>query len=185
MVVFHVLRELQRVFEDLLVDLERIFCVFSEGDEACHEFIEDYAEGPEIHGERIPLTCECLRRHVVRSTDHGEGLLSSVQFLAGAQIYEFQVSVSTDHHVFWLEITIDEGLLMEGFDDVQELSSIKHGLLGIQQSNDSDGIEKLHSIDKLSQEVDIVLILIRADELHDKGRCDGIQGTFFISQMLL
>lgn len=174
------LGKFQRVFEDLLVNLERIFCVFSEGYEASHEFIEDNAEGPKIHGEGVTFSRECLRCHVVRSTNHGECLLSSVQFFAGPQIYEFQVSISTDHDVFWLEIAIDERLLMEGFDDVQQLSPIKHGLFSIQQSNDSDGIEKLHSVDELGQEVDIVLVLVGADELHHKGRCDRIQGTFFI-----
>lgn len=160
MVVLHVLGELQRIFEDLLVDLERIFCVFSEGDEASHEFIENYAERPEVHGEGVALSCESLRRHVVRSTDHGESLLSSVQFLTGPQINEFQVSISADHDVFWLEIAIDERLFMEGFNDVQQLSPIKHGLFCIEQSNDSDGIEELHSVDELSQEVDIVLVLV-------------------------
>ena len=141
MVVLHVFGEFQWIFEDFLVDLERIFCVFSEGYETGHEFIEHYAEGPEIHGEGVALSCESFRRHVVRSADHGESLLSSVQFLAGPQIYQFEVSISTYHDIFRLKIAIDERFFMESFDDVQQLSPIKHGLFSIQQSNDSDGIK--------------------------------------------
>ena len=179
------LGEFQRVLEDFLVDLEWILGVFSEGDEASHELVEDYTEGPEIHGERVALSCECLRRHVIGSADHREGLLCAVQLLAGAQVYELQVPVSADHDVFWLEVTVDERFVMESFDDVKQLSAIKHGLLGIQQSNDSDGIEEFHAVDELSQEVDVVLILVGADELHHEGRGDRIQCTFFIGQVLL
>lgn len=50
-VVLHMLGELQRILEDLLIDLKRVFCIFSEGDESCHELVEDYTEGPEVNRE--------------------------------------------------------------------------------------------------------------------------------------
>ena len=38
---------------------------------------------------------------------------------------------------------------MKFFDDVQKLSCIEDGLLGIEKSNHSDGVKKFDSIDKL------------------------------------
>jgi hypothetical protein len=39
--VFHVFGELQRVFDDFLINLQRVLCVFSEGHKTSHELIDD------------------------------------------------------------------------------------------------------------------------------------------------
>ena len=59
---------------------------------------------------------------------------------------------------------------MHAFEDVQELSSIKYSLLDCEQAYKSNRVEQLNAIDKFSQEVDIVLVLVGSDELHDEGR---------------
>lgn len=94
------LRELQRVLQNLLVDLEGVFCVFSERDEPCHKFVENYSQRPQVNGVGITLTCEGFRRHVVGGANHREGFFSPVQFFASSQIDEFKIPVGTNHDVF-------------------------------------------------------------------------------------
>lgn len=49
---------------------------------------------------------------------------------------------------------------MHAFEDVQKLSSIKDSLLNCEQAYKSNRVKQLNAIDKFSQEVDIVLVLI-------------------------
>ena len=61
---------------------------------------------------------------------------------------------------------------MESLNDMKKLRSIEHSLIGRQQTYNPNGIEELHSIDELSQEVDVVFIFERPNEFHDKWRGD-------------
>lgn len=53
---------------------------------------------------------------------------------------------------------------------VKQLSSIKDCLFRIKKTDQSNGIEKLHTVDELSKEIDVVLVFIGSDEFHNKGR---------------
>ena len=53
---------------------------------------------------------------------------------------------------------------------MKQLSSIKDCLFRIKKTDQSNGIEKLHAVDELSEEIDVVLVFIGSDEFHNKGR---------------
>jgi hypothetical protein len=61
---------------------------------------------------------------------------------------------------------------MESLNDMKKLRSIEHGLIRRQQTYNPNGIEELHSIDELSQEVDVVFIFEGPNEFHDEWRGD-------------
>ena len=57
---------------------------------------------------------------------------------------------------------------MHALQDMKQLGSIEDCLLGIQQADESNGIEQLHSVYEFSKEVDVVLVLVGSDEFHNK-----------------
>lgn len=74
---------------------------------------------------------------------------------------------------------------MKSLNDVEQLGTIKHSLVGVEETDDPDGVEQFHPIDELGKEVDIVLVFEGADVLHDEGRGDGSQSLLFVHEMLL
>lgn len=85
--VFHMLGEFQRIFQDLLIYLKRILSVFSKRHKSCHKFIQNDTQRPKIDGEGISFACQSLRSHVIWGSNHGKSFLSSIQFFASTQIY--------------------------------------------------------------------------------------------------
>ena len=59
---------------------------------------------------------------------------------------------------------------MHTFQYMKQLSSIEDCLFRIKKTDQSNGIEKLHAVDELSEEIDVVLVFIGSDEFHNKGR---------------
>jgi hypothetical protein len=59
---------------------------------------------------------------------------------------------------------------VEGFNDMEKLSAVEHGLLSVKQTDNSDRIKQLHSVDEFSQKVNVVVVFVGTDEFHDEGR---------------
>jgi hypothetical protein len=74
---------------------------------------------------------------------------------------------------------------VKSLNNVEELGAIEHGLVWVEETDDSDGIEKFHPINEFREEVDIVFVFKGADVFHDEGRGDGSQSLLFIHQMFL
>jgi hypothetical protein len=51
---------------------------------------------------------------------------------------------------------------------MKQLGSIEDCLIGIKKPNESNSIEKLHSIDEFSKEVNIVFVFVGSDKFHNK-----------------
>ena len=49
---------------------------------------------------------------------------------------------------------------MQLLNDMEQLGSVEDGLLGIEQTNHSDCIKKLYSIDEFGQKVDVPTVLV-------------------------
>lgn len=62
---------------------------------------------------------------------------------------------------------------MHALENMKQLGSVKNRLLAAQQSYESDSIKKLNAVDEFSEEIDVMLISIRANELHHKWRGDS------------
>lgn len=88
--------------------------------------------------------------------------------------------VFCDHDVFGLQIPVDNEVAVQILQDQYELSYIELRFFVGEEADFSDGIEQLHSLDVLCQEVNVVFVLERADELHDKGRVEQLHHLFFL-----
>ena len=55
---------------------------------------------------------------------------------------------------------------------MKKLGSIEGGLFRIKQSNHSNRIEELDSIDEFCEEVDEVIIFVATNKFHQEGRID-------------
>ena len=168
-----------------MVNLQRVFGLLPIRDISCHELEQHNAKRPQICGERVALSCQSLWRHVVGCSNHGEGLLISVQFLARAEVDQFEVSVLADHHVFGFKVAVYEGLLVHALDDVEQLGGIENGLFGIEETDEADGVEELDAVDELGEEVDVVLVFVGSHELHHKRGGEQGEGLAFVDEMLL
>ena len=58
---------------------------------------------------------------------------------------------------------------MKFLNDVQKLGSVEYGLLGVEEADHANGIEKLYSVDEFSEEVDVFVVFVGSDEFHDEG----------------
>lgn len=183
--VLHMFRKLEGIFQYLLVNLQRVFGLLPIRDISGHELEEHNAKGPQIGGERVALAGQGLGRHVVGCSNHGESLLISVQFLAGAEVDQFEVPVPADHHVLRLEVAVYEGLLVHALDDVDQLGGVEDGLFGVEEADEADGVEELDAVDELSEEVDVVLVFVGPHELHHKGGGEQREGLALVDEVLL
>ena len=123
------LRKLEWVFDDLVIDFHRVFSILSERNKSCNELIENNTQGPQINREGVSLSRKSFRSHVVRGSNHCESFFSSIESLAGAKIDEFKISICTDHDIFGLEIAVDERFFMESLNNMKKLGTIEHCLL--------------------------------------------------------
>ena len=53
---------------------------------------------------------------------------------------------------------------------MEKLSAVEHGLFRVKQTDDSDRIKQLHSVDEFSQKLNVVVVFVGTDEFHDEGR---------------
>ena len=61
---------------------------------------------------------------------------------------------------------------MEFLNDMQELSGVENGLLGVEEADHPDCIEKFNSVDELGEEVDVLVVFVGSDEFHYEGGGD-------------
>lgn len=57
-------------------------------------------------------------------------------------------------------------------------------MVSSEQTDNSDRVEELHAVDELGEEVDVVFVLQRPDELHDEGGRNGGKSLLFVHEML-
>ena len=55
---------------------------------------------------------------------------------------------------------------MKLLDHMKELCGIEDGLGGVEESDESDGVEELNTVDEFSQEVDVSVVFVGTDEFH-------------------
>ena len=55
---------------------------------------------------------------------------------------------------------------------MQELSGVENGLLGVEEADHPDCIEKFNSVDELGEEVDVLVVFVGSDEFHYEGGGD-------------
>lgn len=90
-------------------------------------------------------------------------IVADLQQLAGAHIDKPEGSLLVNHHVFRLEITVDDVLVVEILNAEDHGRHVELGVCRLKQSDLSDNIEQLHAANVLHQEIDVKLVLVRTD----------------------
>ena len=85
-----------------------------------------------------------------------------------------------DHDVFRLYISVNYSLGVEIFNSKDQRTNVELRVIGTQQTDISDDIEKFHTLDIFNQEVNVIGILEGFDELHDEGEVNDFQYSFFL-----
>ena len=60
------------------------------------------------------------------------------------------------------------------------MGCVEDGLLGVEEADHSNCIEKFNSVDELGEEVDVSVIFVGSDEFHDEGGGNRSQGFFLV-----
>jgi hypothetical protein len=120
--VFHERREFERVGHDVVIDLLHIVSVdLDEGVLSGQQLIEDSPERPKVSTVGVALVDEDFRGHVLRCSDEAKGpALIFAHLFASAHVHQLQVAVPADHDIFWLEISVDDGLLVKNLHHVDQ-----------------------------------------------------------------
>ncbi len=186
--IVHVLREFQTVFENLFIDFVWVLSVLSERHESSHKLIENNSQRPKINAIGISLTSKNFWSHIVRSSNNGESFLNDrflVDLLASSHINKFKVAVFANHNIFRLQISVNNIGAVHGLQYMKQNRCVKLTLLYVQNSDDSDCIEKLKTIDELHKEVNIVTILKRANIVNCERGIDLLKNVLLVQKMFL
>ena len=129
--VLHEVRELQLSSHDLIIDLLHVVSInLNEGVLSSQQLIENSPQRPQIRTKRVPLMNEHLRCHILRGPNKTKRFILILHhLLASPHIDQLQVPITTYHNVLWLQITIDDPLLMKSLENVDQQSYVEPGLL--------------------------------------------------------
>jgi hypothetical protein len=100
--------------------------------------------------------------------DDGEGFILAFEELGSAHIDEFHVPLVVDHDIFRLDVSVDDGELVQVLDADDQRPNVELRIVSVEQPDIADDIKQLHAFDVLHQEKDVVVVLHRLDELHDE-----------------
>lgn len=127
-------------------------------------FIDQYAEGPPVDSLSMALIEENLRGNVFGCSTNGVGPLSNN--FGKPKVNKFEVAISADHDVLWLQIPVDNILRLEILENGNDLSSVESRLLGVEVSNRSVMRKKISSGKKLGNEINVPLVLHKSIVVH-------------------
>mmetsp|Transcript_19339 Transcript_19339/g.60806 ORF Transcript_19339/g.60806 Transcript_19339/m.60806 type:complete len:344 (+) Transcript_19339:349-1380(+) len=158
-------REVQRCLPDLAKQLQLVLRVLPERQRANDELVHHHAQRPPIDGARVAFARrDDLWRHVLRRANQGARLQG---LLAASEVHQLGVAAEIQQNVFRLQVSVHDPTR------VQVLQGKDHGAtvelrLRLRKAPDlADGIEELTPAKELRQEVDVLGVLKRLDELHD------------------
>ena len=171
-VILHERRKLKIVAHDLVIYLLDILSLGSDkGVVSAQEFEHDGTKWPKVCAVGVSFVEKDLGSHIFRSSDEAEGsVLVLWHFFACAHIHELQISISAHHDVLRFEVSVDDGLMMEGFKDMDQNGYVKSCLFNWKNADGSDNIKQVLSFDVLSEEVDVVVVFEGTIVFNKEGR---------------
>lgn len=152
--------------DDLSINVHGVFVL--EGWEPGEHFVHQDAQGPPIDWLSVALIQQDLWCYVLGRAADREGALGN--YLRESEINHFEIAIVSDHDVLWLEVAIDDILPMQVLKDADYLRSVELGLLQVEVLHSSVVGEKVAPPQKLSEEVDVAVVLHEAIVVHLKMR---------------
>mmetsp|Transcript_39139 Transcript_39139/g.103923 ORF Transcript_39139/g.103923 Transcript_39139/m.103923 type:complete len:223 (+) Transcript_39139:193-861(+) len=82
---------------------------------AHHKFEQHDTQRPDIHLRAVPLASHCLGRHVMWCAHCRESsACQRIEFLSDAEVNKFEIALSIEHDVLWLQIPKDDVSVVQG-----------------------------------------------------------------------
>ena len=125
------LRVLGLGVDDLLVNVHGI--VVNKRSVSCVHFVHQDSEGPPIDRLTVTSVQKDLRSDIFGSTTDSVG--SFLDDLSKAIIDKLEVTISADHDVLGLKISVDDVLGMQVLENRGNLSTIELSLLSVEVTN--------------------------------------------------
>jgi hypothetical protein len=99
-------------------------------------------------------------------------LSSRFELFRKTQVDKFAVACLVNHQVLWLEVSVDDVLLMQVLQRTNRLGQVKRHVLLDSEVVHLDLTEQVTALDKLKLHVQVVSVLERCNCSHDEGtRC--------------
>lgn len=121
-------------------------------------------------------------------SDDGEGSVTesvlSLEDLGSPEIDELEESVLVDHEVLRLHVTEDCGLVVEVLEDEDHGGNVELGVVGVEETDITDDVEQLHTLDVLDEEVDVVGVLEGTGVVDDEGEVDEFEDSLLLDDVL-
>lgn len=123
-VIVKPLGEVKFALQDVLVDDKRV--VISEGVDAGNHLIDEDSECPPVDWFAVALVLKDFRSQILWSSAQSE---SSIFYVFGEpKVSEFEVAVSADEHIFWFEVSVDDILGVQVFEDQDDVGGVETSL---------------------------------------------------------
>lgn len=179
--------ESERILQNFLINFIWILSILTERNITSHKLIKYNTKWPQINRVIVTFTWKNFRSHVIWSTNDCKSFSGSfvIKFLTGSHIDKFQVTILANHDVFRFEISVHNGIGMHSFESMEHDSTVKSWLWRSKETNDSDDIKEFHSVNELSEEVNVLTVFEGTNVLHHKGRLDRLKYFFFILNIKL
>mmetsp|Transcript_82579 Transcript_82579/g.229113 ORF Transcript_82579/g.229113 Transcript_82579/m.229113 type:complete len:293 (+) Transcript_82579:495-1373(+) len=122
------------------------------------------AQRPPVNGASVAFVGrKDLRRHVLRCSHQG---VRAECLLAAPEVHQFGVSAHVQEHVFGLEIAIHDAARVQVLQGKDHGTAVELRLLPGEATDFTDDVKELAPAKELGQEIHMIGILERLDELH-------------------
>ncbi len=106
---------------------------------------------------------------------------STINFLAQAEVYQFQVALGIDHQIFRLQITVNYPSLVEFFQHQYHLAGVKHRDGLVESLLMAEEREELTTWDVLLDDEQTAIVLQQVHELREAWRVQPAQYSKFVT----
>lgn len=126
--------------------------------------VEQDSECPPVDCLAVALVEENFRSDVLWGSADGVGTFGDD--LGESEINHLQVSVTADHDVLGLQVSVDDVQTLEVLEDGHDLGSVECSLLGVEVADASVIGEQVSALEQLGDEVDVPVVLHEAVVFH-------------------
>ena len=151
------------------------------------ELVKNAAQGPQINLERISISFENFRSHVVWSSNNCESFeeILRIEFLCGSHIDQVNFSFWVNNWVFRFEIPVNNVVGVKILNGEKKTPKIVLDHFWIHGLDFSDDIEHLFSVNIFHYKIDILFVMEIFDKAHNIRKYDLFQNTFLRDHWLL
>lgn len=158
---------------------------FCKGHVPADELVQTHADRPQVDLEAVPLPEDNFWSHIVWRSNEGECSGVVFQELRGPKIDQPHVAFRVQHHIFRLQVSVNDIQIMQVFNTKNQRPNIKLTISTAQQPDFPDRVKQLHPLDILRDEVDVQVVLQALKKPHDQREVHNLHHPLLLHHVLL